>query len=464
MIYTKLKKHQKQIVEFAKDKNFVGIFSKYGSGKTLTSLMMIEQAQYKAVLVVSTKTSVQGTWPQQIRIHSNFKYFILLGTAQQKISLLTRGLNIVNTQSGRYHRSVHIPVLFLINFDGVKNIGERLKYSNFDAIFVDESTKIKSSSTARTKYLWALGKDIPRRVILTGFPVTEKLQDIYSQAKFLDGGKALGNSEYGFLNNYFVKMGPKLIPTRNAAKQVWKQLSPFCVHINDKDIDLPKTMFNKITVEMTSQQKEILESLNKSFQLEYRSVNLDIEFIFALIKKSLQICDGFVTDKEKNLELIPTNKDEALLDIIEDINVQKNKVIIWASFLFSIAKIHRILKQFKIPAITLTGKTDNVAIVEKKFRQSKMVNVLIATPRKAAESLNFPECGYAIYYGNDWSYDARANSEGRIRRMDSPKHRTVVYTDLVTKGADVEQAVYACLRQKANLVQELKLIFQGGKT
>lgn len=458
MIRTKLMPHQEAIVRFMWKREYGGIFSDYGTGKTLCALCLMKLGEMQRVLVVSTKTSIMSTWPNEIRAHTNFPFIQLLGTRKKKLRLLRRGL-MFSRQHGRAHYyNPRRMIVFLVNFDGVKNIAAELSDVRFDGVFVDESTKIKSPKADRTKVMWALGKNIQRRFILTGFPVTEGLHEIYSQIKFLDGGRALGNSYSSFLNTCFVRMGTRTLPKRDAPQIVLSRIKDFCIRITNESLKLPPKIYKEMVVEQSPKQRFLLSRLNDEFRLELGRVKIDTQYIFTLLMKSMQICDGFVTDSGGNLAMIPTEKDQALVDILEDIDPRKNKVVIWANFKFSVLKIATILKRMGYPVLVLTGETEQENLVIKKFQVTRDQNILVATQKKAAESITLTACRYAIYYSNNWSYDNRSNSEARIRRKGSEIHSSIMYIDLVTKGT-IERNIYRCLRNKANLVKDLQSTF-----
>jgi SNF2 family DNA or RNA helicase len=226
-----------------------------------------------------------------------------------------------------------------------------------------------------------------------------------------------------------------------------------------------------IEIDQTDEQRNVLEKLNSTFRVEFGKVKIDTQYIFTLLAKSLQVCDGFIQQTQKDeegnevetsLETIETKKDEALVEILEEIDIRKNKVVIWCAFLFSVAKVAKILKKLGVPVLTLTGKSEDTNKIVSMFQKTKEYNVLICTQKKAAESVTLTEAKYAIYYSNIWSNDARMNSEARIRRKGSEKHDSIVYVDLVTKGT-VERKVYDCLRKKKDLIEELKQVFLGMK-
>jgi SNF2 family DNA or RNA helicase len=458
MIYTPLMMHQERIVNFCQLKMYAGMFADYGTGKTLASLKIIQENGWKKVLVVSTKLSVKDTWPIEIRKHTNFRYVLVLGTPKQKKDLIDLGIR-ANNPVNRFDKRNQPVIIFLVNYDGVYNIIHKLVDVGFDAMFVDESTKIKSIKTKRTQVLYELGNYISYRYIMTGFPVTEALLDIFSQIKFLDRGKALGDNYYRFLNTYFVKHGYRLIPRKDAGARILKKLQPFCVWVTNESMHLPPAVYKTLELDQTEQQVMVLKSLNESFQLEYGKVKIDTQYIFALLSKSLQICDGFITDSGGNIEVVDTEKDEALLETLEQINVQKNKVVIWCSFHFTVKKILRILlDQGYKNVLTLTGMTQDESNVIQRFQHTNQYNILVATQQKASESITLTACRYAIYYSHLWSNDSYANSQARIRRKGSEHHDSIIYIDFLTKGS-VEKQVLDSLKHKGNIVLDLKKAF-----
>jgi SNF2 family DNA or RNA helicase len=483
MIKTKLMGHQELVVRFCLEKNefpYAGIFADYGTGKSLIALMIIEimrlaeENKFEKVLIAAPSLAIETTWCDEIKKHSDFRFSILKGTAKAKVNLLQYCLGKINNPDRyNYHNESKKPMLFLINYEGVKSIYAELAGAGFDAVFADESTKIKTHDAERTMALYEVGGYIPNRYIMTGFPVTENLAELYSQIKFLDRGKAFGNSYYAFINKYFVRLGQKIIVKKRAIKQILDLISPFCIRITNETLKLPPKTYKAIRVEMTDQQKELLLKLNDTFRLEFGKVKIDTKYIFTLISKSLQICDGFVQnieyekdEKGKNtkkvisseLEIIDSNKDEALVETLEEIDITRNKVVIWCAFLFSVSKIEAILSKLGIRTLSLIGSTENANKVVQLFQNSRTHNVLICTQKKAAESVTLTAAKFSIYYSNIWSNDARLNSEARIRRKGSEIHSHIMYIDLITKDS-IEEKVYECLRKKKDLINELKTAF-----
>lgn len=455
-IKTELMVHQKQIVNFIRDKKYFGIFADFGTGKTLCALSYINFHRLRKVLIVSTKTAIQSTWVDEISKHTDFLYVMLVGPRNQKINNLYLGLKKSMINAGYYHSSRSNIVLFLVNFDGIDNIFNELIQANFDLIICDESTRIKSPNAKRTMVLWKLAEYIDKRCIMTGFPITESLVDLYSQIKFLDLGENFGKSYYAFIHRYFNKIAYKCLPRKKGVIEILKKIKPFCIRITNADLKLPPKNYKTEHVKLTDEQSRLLTSLEEYFRLEFGKVKIDTQYIFTLINKSLQICAGFIKDAEGNVELVQTNKDEMLAELLEEIDIYQHKVIIWCTFLHTVDKLSKILKRFD--PLTLSGATKNVNEVIRKFQHDKNSNVLIAIQKKGAASITLTNCNHAIYYSNAWSYDDRYNSEARIYRKGSEQHKFVFYTDLVVKDT-IEEKVLDCLRKKKSLVDELKQQF-----
>lgn len=469
MIRTTLMGHQKQIVSFIRDKEYFGIFADFGTGKTLCALSYINFHRLRKVLIVSTKTAVQSTWVDEILKHTDFIYTMLIGTRSQKINNLYIGLKKSMINAGYYHSSKDHIVLFLINFDGVENIFNELVQANFDLIIMDESTKCKSPKTKRTMVLWKLAEHIDKRCIMTGFPITESLVDLYSQIKFLDLGENFGNSYYAFIHRYFNKIAYKCLPRKKGVIEILKKIKPFCIRITNAELKLPPKNYKIEHVKLTEDQSKLLTSLEEYFRLEFGKAKIDTQYVFALINKSLQICAGFIKGddikddngkilKKGYIENVPTNKDEMLAELLEEINIYQHKVIIWCTFLHTVEKLNKMLKAFS--PLTLSGATKNVNEVVNQFQHDKNSNVLIAIQKKASESITLTSCAHCIYYSNGWSADLRLNSEARIRRKGSEHHKFIFYIDLITKDT-IEEKVISCLREKKNLIEELKVQFDN---
>jgi SNF2 family DNA or RNA helicase len=266
---------------------------------------------------------------------------------------------------------------------------------------------------------------------------------------------------------------------KKAIQQIMGAIAPFCIIVDNKSLKLPPKRYKQVLLEPTTLQRELLNRLTETYKLEHGKVKIDTQYIFALIEKSLEICDGFIRHVEREvdeetgkktgrmiseeIEFFDTPKDEAMLEILDEIDVRKNKIVVWCAFLPSIMKVERILRKAYrgsgVELLTIKGNDRDTNRTVQMFQKTKDHNILLCTQKKAAASVTLTAAKYAMYYSNVASNDLRSNSEARTRRKGSEIHDSIMYIDLVLKQTR-EQMLVECLKKKKNFVAEVRAEFE----
>ena len=152
-----------------------------GLGKTMMLLHMIAVLKRrgelkKGVLIVAPILVAYNTWPEEIR---NWK-----GTKH-----LTFAIVHGNNKLAALNRDVDIHIT---NYESLPWIhGQMLKKKRWpwEVLIVDESTKLKDSTTKRFKAIRPMVKLFKRRHILTATPVPNGLHDIWAQWFLITAGQ-----------------------------------------------------------------------------------------------------------------------------------------------------------------------------------------------------------------------------------------------------------------------------------
>lgn len=458
MIRTIPMQHQKRVVDLASPLPAAAIVSPYGTGKSLVGLLLIQKENWKIVVVISTKTAIESTWPDEISKHSDFMYTILSGSSPQKARTL------INSASRFYYQYRHIPqarMIVLVNYDGVKNIFPLLVQLKAQAVFLDEALRIKHGDTLRTQVMWAYGKTVPRRYTIGGFLFSDHFYEVYSQIKFLDNGERLGNSFDSFLSTYFEKKkaGPmkgKLAPKRGAVKKIYDKIKDICIIVPDNIINLPPAVHKDIALAPTDYQEELLEKVRKDMKIELERKHINLVSVFALDTKAREICDGFIYNG-KRVKFFETPKDEALLDLVGQIGPSE-KHLIWTTFRPTLYRIERLLTNDGHKVLTLHGDTPDVRKLVRTFQHSTSHNLLVAMIQKGNESVTLSNCRYATYYSHTWSNDQFGNSMARTRRKGSEIHESIIYSSLFIKNS-VEERMRGNIHTKTEYIAKAKKYF-----
>jgi SNF2 family DNA or RNA helicase len=161
-----------------------------GLGKTLVAIMTIEElfdaGELSSALII-VPASLKFQWQREIKRFTGENALVIDGPPK------TRAMLYRYATKFRY---------VIINYDLVVNDWAPRKKSpyntfsvrdmEFDAIVLDESTMIKNPTAKRSKYIKFLGKRTAFRIALTGTPVLNRPEELFSQMEFVDSS-VLGN-------------------------------------------------------------------------------------------------------------------------------------------------------------------------------------------------------------------------------------------------------------------------------
>jgi len=143
----------------------------------------------------------------------------------------------------------------------------------------------------------------------------------------------------------------------------------------------------------------------------------------------------------------------ALSDVIEQ---GSGKVIIWATYNYSISEIATYLAQNygKQSYVVYDGSVstrDRITAVD-RFQNDDTVRFFVGKPSSGGTGITLTAASRVVYYSNDYSLINRLQSEDRAHRIGQDK--TVFYTDLEAVGT-VDSRIIAALNSKKDIASEL---------
>jgi len=381
------------------------LLSETGTGKSKVILDLV--AYYKEsnptfqTLIVCPK-SVLREWPTQIQEHSNLSYIVLEG------SWMERGAKL------ELNRDV-----YLLNYHGLKVIPQVFLDHTWDLVVLDESQWIKDFDSDITKVGLLLGAKAHRRIISTGTPVTQSLEEAWSQWLFLDRGATFGRSLPVFRSRYMKNVGrsfPKWVPRRGAKTKVWSRMVGSGVwYPKDRVLGLPPQTFSWRHCELEGDQlSTYLYFLNRE----------DLPPV-VMLNKLAQVTGGFVYEDEegeRNPRYCETNvKLKVLQELLGEIGPHHN-VIILCRYVAEANLLKSILASKSLPL--------------EEWQNSVSPAYLIGTGGSLSVGLNLQKAHYLIYFSSSYSVHDRIQSEGRIWR--GGQTRTCHYIDLIADGTTDE--------------------------
>lgn len=474
----KLMEHQKECCNILRKKKRFAIFADCGTGKTL---MMIHHLQYlwkkRGIrrVIIFCPSSVTLNWKSEIEKFSKikFKVQILEGTKQQRDKLDLSEVNIL-----------------IVNYEkSIKDFKKLLKFKA-DVLVLDESHRVKTHTSQTTRNIYKLSKNIERKYIMTGTPMSKGYEDIYSQFMIMKP-EVFGTSFPQFREKYLVMGGymNKIVKGYRNKKNLKKKVDKNCYKVRKEDcMDLPpvteKTLYCNLGPKGRKHYKEIMEdmftiinevgidvnrakSLLDENNVDYKGCSyigiLDKasdyseEYKVALdlaITKSIklhQICGGFIKTEQGSV-MVDDSKIKLLKDVLNDI---PKPVVIFCNFRSELDFLKSDLANgvSERSISTITGSTHNKGEIVEQF-QNGDIDILLVQIASGSTGINLTKSHNAIFFSMNYKLTDYLQAKSRLDRKGQNEPVTLYY--LVCQDTIDEELLNILSRREKTLLKLMK--------
>jgi len=348
----------------------------------------------------------------------------------------------------------------------------------FDMCILDESSRIKHATSKRSKICWKLGQTCLYRNILTGTPITQDLQDIFSQYRFLDQ-RIFGPYSTAFRGMYLILGGwenRQVIGYRNVGDAIQKIYALSIRFTADRCLDLPPKVYEVRHVRMDEDTSKRYRQLEKECVAEFGGAQVTAPMVMTKIMKLSQITGGFVYEQGADGSRVATHrmakipKIEVLREVLEE--NPGRKVIIWCRFMEELSLIQEVLREDKLKYVVVSGKVDVRGKAKKgeecrcgecrgclvrQFQTDPDTHVFLGQVSTAGLGITLTAASLVIYYSNTYSLEDRLQSEDRCHRIGQTK--SVTYVDILAEtyngGKTIDHDTLEILRGKGRFANEI---------
>jgi SNF2 family DNA or RNA helicase len=453
MIDFELWKHQEEGVQRALEQdNFAFLFS-CGTGKSLTTIQVLRRryAEHDQIIptLILCPVIVVNNWKDEWEKFSKIslaKVLPLIGPTRKRIQSLENA------------RSKYGDGLIVVtNYEALVASKEYFK-ALYDwhplAMVVDESQRIKSHNSKRTKLVIELCDRAKYKYILTGTPILNSPLDIFSQFRALDGGESFGKNFFSFRATYFYDKNAGMpqhvhFPNWEIRRDSYSRLNDIiykkAMRAKKEDcLDLPPLVKQKIYVSLSSKERKLYDEMLNHFVAVFDDNVVSADMALTRTLRLLQILNGFIKDEEGKVTSLFSPKKVALKELLSDICTH-SKVLVWACFIENYNQIREVCNALKIKYVEAHGGISNKAkfAAVEQFNSDSDTMVFIGHPGSLGVGINLIAASYSIYFSRTFSLEYDIQSEARNYRGGSERHAKVTRIDLVTKDTIDEQVIEA---------------------
>lgn len=452
--------HQKRALDKVSPLPFFALFMEQGTGKTWVVLARAGELYANGLItgmIVLTKKGVHRQWivnefPKHFSgpfsgHHSPFKAMPTFGPGLQVLSF---------------------------NYDGVKTpkqLAIALEFADRHEgkllIVCDESQEIKNVASARHKAAEELKPFSSHRAITTGTPIAKDLTDEWAQLRWLNE-RIIGVKYLTTFRAKYCLMGGFEMRAVVGAKNVdeFKAITePHIFRATKEELGILPKQYGEWVFSLTKTQIDMMRELKTELELQLENgAIVDIAGAAQYLSKAQQIASGFVKDSDDGTahRLMPTKDNPRAQAMIEWVEANDGKFIIWHKFIEDRQIIQEALEAAGISFVTYIGTDDQRAAAVDAWMDPDGPQGFISNPQSGGTGLNLQGlCNRALYYTNDWRAIDRWQSEDRIHRIGTIG--SCLYTDLMAKYSP-DRRIASNLRKKKSIsdliLDDIKLIFE----
>jgi superfamily II DNA or RNA helicase len=324
--------------------------------------------------------------------------------------------------------------------------GERLAHESWDTVVLDEAQAIKNPDSQVARAAYALtGKFL---VALTGTPLENRLEELWSILYFSHRGLLPGRSE--FRDRYAV---PIEQGDRERLAALRQKTKPFILRRLKRDVlpELPPRTDMILEVELDPSEREVYTAVRAATLRdvvaklqEGGSVLLALE---ALLRLRQAACHPALVPGQT----APTSsKIEALLENLEEVAAEGHKALVfsqWTSFL-DLVEPH--LEAKNLGYDRLDGSTVDRGSVVARFQSENGPPVLLTSLKAGGTGLNLTAADHVFLLDPWWNPAVEDQAADRAHRIG--QERPVMVYRLIAKDT-VEEGILALQAKKRGLAE-----------
>lgn len=407
-----------------------------GLGKTLQSIGTVYAANQFPCLVICP-SSLKENWKREWERFTDKKAMILSDNVKDTWPFFhNTGLNdvfIVNFESLKKYFVLKITkkdrwTLRDVRFKDTINI--------FKSVIIDESHRVKSTSTQQTKFCKGITTGKEYVILLTGTPVVNKPKDLVAQLGIINKIEKFGGYQ-GFTRDYC--SGPN---EASNLKELNAMLWQHCFFRREKSkvlLDLPDKTRQILSCEITNRKEyQDAEKDLISYLRQYKEAT--DEKIAKSLRGEVMVRIGIL----KNISA--RGKIKEVVEFVNDFRESKEKIVIFCSLHEIVDKLLEIYPK----AVCVTGRENaqQKQFAIDSFQHKPECDIIICSIKAAGVGLTLTASSNVVFVEFPWTDADCIQCEDRTHRIGQKNAVTASY--FLGKNT-IDEKIYKIIQLKRTI-------------
>ncbi|HEY2517622.1 MAG TPA: DEAD/DEAH box helicase [Polyangiaceae bacterium] len=323
---------------------------------------------------------------------------------------------------------------------------ERLAAEDWDVVVLDEAQAIKNetSQTARA----AFGLKGAFRVALSGTPVENRLEELWSVMHFANPGLLGGRSD--FQGRY---ASPIAAGNAEAVGRLRAKIRPFVLRRMKREVlpELPPRTDAVMHVELEESERNVYDAIRvatkKDVVAKLSQGGNVLAVLEALLRLRQAACHSALVPGQ---QAATSSKVEALLEALEDATADGHKALVFSQWTGFLDLVEPALKAANIPFARLDGSTRDRAGVVETFQDEAGPPVMLVSLKAGGTGLNLTAADHVFLLDPWWNPAVEDQAADRAHRIG--QERPVMVYRLVARDT-VEERILSLKEKKRALAE-----------
>ncbi|PTY03526.1 hypothetical protein DB346_06530 [Verrucomicrobia bacterium LW23] len=418
-----------------------------GLGKTLQMLAFLQQLLAKAggnVLIVCP-TSLVHNWRQEAeRFTPGLRVLVVEGAGRASLWSAVEKADLVVTSYALLRRDI-----------------ERYTGLEFTAVVLDEAQHIKNRSSLNAQSAKALRAKL--RYVLTGTPLENSLQDLWSIYDFLLPNY-LGTSK-DFKERYETPIARD--KDEAAAQRLRQRLRPFFLRRTKKEValQLPDKLEQVAWCELTDEQREVYQAILEKGRREVfdgsgkagQGKN-KLAILTTLLRLRQACChlgllpgEGGTSDVSADADGAawkePSGKLDHFLELLDEAVDGGHRILVFSQFVRLLHLVRAELDTRGVAYCYLDGATQNRMDEVKRFQTSSDIPVFLISLKAGGVGLNLTAADTVVLFDPWWNPAVEDQATARAHRIG--QQRVVNAYKMIARGTVEEKILKLQAKKQA---------------